>query len=88
MKKWFFIFFISSNFLSLFSIETVITPSISYTNYFLHTVYIHKKSSIHLHTGSLGLDLMFIGEKQVLHSLQIIIFRLWTKLKFLEMSIL
>ena len=63
MKKWFFIFFISSNFLSLFSIETVITPSISYTNYFLHTVYTHKKSSIHLHNGSLGLDLMFIGEK-------------------------
>ena len=64
MKKIIFSFFIFSFSMPfLFSIETIITPTMSYSNYFLHTVYIHKKSSIHLHTGSLGLDLMFIGEK-------------------------
>ena len=43
IKKRFIIFLLFSfNFLSLFSIETLISPGISYTNYFLHTVYTHK----------------------------------------------
>lgn len=64
MKKCVSIFLLFSfNFLSLFSIETVITPSISYTNYFLRTIYTHKKTNTYLHTVSLGLDLMFIGKE-------------------------
>lgn len=64
MKKYFIVFFIFSfNLVFLFSIETVIAPTISYTNYFLRTIYTERKINTYLHTVSLGLDLMFVGKE-------------------------
>jgi hypothetical protein len=64
MKKSICILFLFSfRSISLFSIETVITPTISYSNYFLRTVYTNRKTNTYLHTVSLGLDLVFIGEE-------------------------
>jgi len=64
MRKYFIVLFLFSfNFIYLFSIETVITPTISYTNYFLRSIYTSKITKTYLHTVSLGLDLIFVGEK-------------------------
>jgi|GEM_PF-1349188 hypothetical protein len=64
MRKYFlFFFFFSFTFLPLFSIETIITPTMGYTNYFLRTIYKNKKNNTYLHAISFGLDLMFIWDK-------------------------
>lgn len=47
----------------LFSIETIITPTMSYSNYFLRTFYKTRTTNTYLHTVSLGLDLLFLGEE-------------------------
>ena len=64
MKKIIFSFFIFSfSVISLFSIETIITPTMSYSNYFLRTFYKTRTTNTYLHTVSLGLDLLFLGEE-------------------------
>lgn len=63
MRKYFVVLFLFS-FISLFSMETVITPIMGYTNYF-SSCHLHTKKRIdtYLHTFTLGLDLMFMGEQ-------------------------
>ncbi|MGP1415806.1 MAG: DUF2715 domain-containing protein [Treponema sp.] len=62
MKKYFISFVIFSfALIQIFAIETVITPSMSYTNYFSKTKYVSSKS--YLHAFSIGLDLMFVGKE-------------------------
>lgn len=64
MKKIIFSFFIFSFSMPfLFSIETIITPTMSYSNYFLRTFYKTRTTNTYLHTVSLGLDLLFLGEE-------------------------
>lgn len=64
MKKTAFIFlFFSFSVISLFSIEGIITPTMGYTNYFLRTFYKTRTTNTYLHTVSLGLDLLFLGEE-------------------------
>lgn len=64
MKKTAFIFlFFSFSVISLFSIEGIITPTMSYSNYFLRTFYKTRTTNTYLHTVSLGLDLLFLGEE-------------------------
>lgn len=64
MKKSILIlFFLFFNFVFVFSMEAIIIPTMSYSNYFLQTIYKTRKTNTYLHTVSLGLDLMFVGEK-------------------------
>ncbi|MGP1438773.1 MAG: DUF2715 domain-containing protein [Treponema sp.] len=64
MKKYFIVLFLFCiSFISLFSIETIISPTIGYTNYFSYTGYKERSLQTHLHTVSMGLDLMFVGEE-------------------------
>jgi len=64
VKKTAFIFlFFSFSVISLFSIEGIITPTMGYTNYFLRTFYKTRTTNTYLHTVSLGLDLLFLGEE-------------------------